>query len=47
MVPASWYVAAQRFRSWYRTALNRLFETVDVILAPATPFPALASRRPP
>jgi Asp-tRNA(Asn)/Glu-tRNA(Gln) amidotransferase A subunit family amidase len=41
MVPAAWYVGAQRFRSWYRTAVNRLFEDVDVILAPATPFPAL------
>jgi AtzE family amidohydrolase len=41
MVPAPWYVAAQRFRSWYRAAVNRLFEDVDVILAPATPFPAL------
>ncbi|BBE74705.1 AtzE family amidohydrolase [Oharaeibacter diazotrophicus] len=41
MVPAGWYVAAQRFRSWYRAAVNRLFEEVDVVLAPATPFPAL------
>lgn len=41
MLPAAWYLAAQRFRSWYRTSLNRLFETVDVVLAPATPFPAL------
>lgn len=43
MVPAAWYLAAQRFRSWYRTALNRLFEEVDVILAPATPVQALIS----
>ncbi|WP_181707209.1 AtzE family amidohydrolase [Chthonobacter rhizosphaerae] len=41
MVPAAWYVAAQRFRSWYRAAVDRVFEDVDVILAPATPFPAL------
>lgn len=41
MLPAPWYIAAQRFRSWYRTQLNRLFETVDVVLAPATPFSAL------
>lgn len=41
MMPAGWYLAAQRFRSWYRDALNRLFTDVDVLLAPATPFPAL------
>ncbi|WP_075215536.1 AtzE family amidohydrolase [Mongoliimonas terrestris] len=41
MVPAAWYLDAQRFRSWFRAAVNRVFETVDVILAPATPFPAL------
>ncbi|SHG20982.1 aspartyl-tRNA(Asn)/glutamyl-tRNA(Gln) amidotransferase subunit A [Kaistia soli DSM 19436] len=43
MVPAAWYVAAQRFRSWFRAEMERLFETVDVILAPSTPFPALLS----
>ncbi|WP_181702394.1 AtzE family amidohydrolase [Chthonobacter albigriseus] len=41
MVPAAWYVAAQRFRTWYRSAVNSLFADVDVILAPATPFTAL------
>ncbi|WP_237154200.1 AtzE family amidohydrolase [Oryzibacter oryziterrae] len=41
LLPAGWVIAAQRFRSWYRAAVNRLFEEVDVILAPATPFPAL------
>jgi aspartyl-tRNA(Asn)/glutamyl-tRNA(Gln) amidotransferase subunit A len=43
MVPAAWLVAAQRFRSWFRAAMRSLFESVDVILAPATPFHALPS----
>ena len=40
MVPAMWVVAAQRFRAWFRDAMRRVFAEVDVILAPATPFPA-------
>jgi aspartyl-tRNA(Asn)/glutamyl-tRNA(Gln) amidotransferase subunit A len=43
MVPGQWYVAAQRFRSWFREAMREVFTTVDVILAPATPFHALRS----
>jgi aspartyl-tRNA(Asn)/glutamyl-tRNA(Gln) amidotransferase subunit A len=43
MVPAAWVIQAQRFRSWFRAAARRLFETVDVVLAPATPFCALPS----
>lgn len=40
LVPAHWYLAAQRFRRWFVDELNRLFEQVDVVLAPATPVPA-------
>jgi AtzE family amidohydrolase len=40
LVPATWYVRAQRFRSWYCNELVRLFRDVDVILAPTTPYPA-------
>jgi aspartyl-tRNA(Asn)/glutamyl-tRNA(Gln) amidotransferase subunit A len=40
LYPANWYLQAQRFRSWYRAEVAKLFETVDVILAPATPLPA-------
>lgn len=40
MLPASWYVRALQVRHWYRAAFAKLFETVDVVLAPATPFPA-------
>jgi len=42
-VPAAWVVQAQRFRSWFRDAMRKVFESVDVILAPATPFHALPS----
>ncbi len=37
MMPAGAVVKAQKFRSWYRQAVLKLFESVDVILAPATP----------
>ena len=40
MVPASLVVKAQKFRRWYRAEVLKLFEGVDAILAPATPFPA-------
>lgn len=35
--PAAWYVQAQRFRQWFRSQVAEVFETVDVILAPASP----------
>ncbi|KZM49511.1 amidase [Labrenzia sp. OB1] len=41
MVPAAWVQQAQRFRSWFRTMMRDLFENVDILLAPATPFHAL------
>ena len=40
MVPAAWYARAQRIRRQYCDELARLFADVDVILAPATPYPA-------
>ncbi len=40
LVPATWYVQAQRFRQWYRDRVLELFQQVDVILAPTTPCPA-------
>ncbi|MCB1487102.1 MAG: AtzE family amidohydrolase, partial [Bauldia sp.] len=43
MVPAAWTIQAQRFRSWFREAMRKVFEEVDIILAPATPFHALES----
>jgi AtzE family amidohydrolase len=40
LVPASAYLIAQRFRRWYRAEVSRVLAAVDVLLAPATPFPA-------
>jgi 1-carboxybiuret hydrolase len=37
MIPAPLVDRAQKFRRWYREKVLALFETVDVILAPATP----------
>ncbi|MES2583037.1 MAG: AtzE family amidohydrolase [Pseudomonadota bacterium] len=37
LMPASWYLRAQRFRRVYRDRINALFEHWDVLLAPATP----------
>ncbi len=41
VVPAAWVSFAQRFRSWYREQMREVFRHVDVILAPATPCPAI------
>ncbi|WP_434052934.1 MAG: AtzE family amidohydrolase [Roseibium sp.] len=43
MVPAVWVQQAQRFRSWFRDTMRKIFEEVDILLAPATPFSALPS----
>jgi AtzE family amidohydrolase len=40
LMPADWYLQAQRVRRWYYRRVMKLFENVDVILAPATPRPA-------
>lgn len=40
LMPATWYLQAQRFRRWYRDQVRELFNQVDIILAPATPCPA-------
>jgi aspartyl-tRNA(Asn)/glutamyl-tRNA(Gln) amidotransferase subunit A len=37
MVPAPLVDRAQKFRRWYRAELLKLFEKVDVLIAPATP----------
>mgnify|MGYP000456970645 CR=1 FL=1 len=39
LIPAHWVQQAHRFRSWFRAAMRKIFEDVDIILAPATPFP--------
>jgi aspartyl-tRNA(Asn)/glutamyl-tRNA(Gln) amidotransferase subunit A len=40
LMPAQWYVRAQRFRSLFRAIVREVLETYDVLLAPATPWPA-------
>ena len=41
LLPAAWYVHAQRFRAVFREQMQEIFKSVDVILAPATPCPAI------
>ena len=40
LLPGSWYAKAQRFRRHFRAQVLRIFEEVDVVLAPATPCTA-------
>ena len=40
LIPSSWYIQAQRFRSWYRARLQEIFSEVDLILTPTTPYGA-------
>jgi aspartyl-tRNA(Asn)/glutamyl-tRNA(Gln) amidotransferase subunit A len=40
LLPASLYAQAQRFRAWYRARVAELFQDVDVLLAPTTPWVA-------
>jgi 1-carboxybiuret hydrolase len=37
MVPATWVGQAHKFRQWFRGEMHRIFERIDIILAPATP----------
>jgi AtzE family amidohydrolase len=41
MIPAAIVVQAQRVRARFRAQAARLFETVDLLLAPSTPYPAV------
>jgi AtzE family amidohydrolase len=40
LIPAAWYLQAQRYRGWFREEARRLFEEADVLIAPATPCQA-------
>jgi AtzE family amidohydrolase len=40
LIPAAWYLQAQRFRRWFHGAVMQVLEGADVLLAPATPRPA-------
>ncbi|MGB5971954.1 MAG: amidase family protein, partial [Nodosilinea sp.] len=37
MLPAAWYLQAQRLRRWYRDRVREVFQDVDVLIAPTTP----------
>ncbi|MDE5071052.1 MAG: AtzE family amidohydrolase [Trichodesmium sp. St5_bin8] len=37
LIPADWYIQAQRFRRWYQSSVKEIFNDVDIILAPTTP----------
>jgi aspartyl-tRNA(Asn)/glutamyl-tRNA(Gln) amidotransferase subunit A len=37
MIPAPFVDRAQKFRRWYRTKVLEIFQSVDVLIAPATP----------
>ena len=40
LIPSSWYIQAQRFRNWYKQEVRKIFQKVDVIIAPTTPISA-------
>jgi aspartyl-tRNA(Asn)/glutamyl-tRNA(Gln) amidotransferase subunit A len=40
LMPAEWYVRAQRFRSFFHQEMSAAFERHDVLVAPATPYAA-------
>ncbi len=37
LIPAAWYLQAQRVRRWFYTQMMKIFTSVDIILTPATP----------
>ena len=37
LAPAAWYMQAQRFRRWFHDQVMHVFETFDIVIAPATP----------
>jgi AtzE family amidohydrolase len=41
LVPAAWYVQAQRYRRVFRDRVHAVFQNFNVLLAPATPCPAI------
>jgi Asp-tRNA(Asn)/Glu-tRNA(Gln) amidotransferase A subunit family amidase len=41
LMPAAFVSFAQQFRTWFREQLRAIFEDLDIIIAPATPCPAI------
>lgn len=46
LMPASWYIHAQRFRTVFRKRMRELFHSVDIILTPTTPCHAIRIGQP-
>jgi AtzE family amidohydrolase len=42
LLPAVWAVQAQRLRAWFRARVLEVLQDHDILLTPATPFPAPA-----
>ncbi|RVQ65138.1 AtzE family amidohydrolase [Croceicoccus ponticola] len=40
LVPAEWYLQAQRFRTWWHHQMQDVFANADILIAPATPLAA-------
>jgi AtzE family amidohydrolase len=40
LMPAAWYIKAQRFRAWWQDQIKEIFRSVDILLAPSTPMHA-------
>jgi aspartyl-tRNA(Asn)/glutamyl-tRNA(Gln) amidotransferase subunit A len=41
MQPAAWVAQAHRFRAWFREHVRESLRYADILIAPATPWPAL------
>jgi 1-carboxybiuret hydrolase len=41
LIPASWYIHAQRFRRVFQEKVGRIFQQADILIAPATPCAAI------
>ncbi|MBD2113611.1 MULTISPECIES: AtzE family amidohydrolase [Cyanophyceae] len=37
MLPAAWYLQAQRLRRWYRDRVREVFQNYDILITPTTP----------
>ena len=46
LIPAGWYQHAQKFRTVFRAKMRELFQSVDILLVPATPCPAILIGQP-
>lgn len=38
LTPSAWYLQGQRFRSWWKAEVAKLFVEQDILIAPATPM---------